>query len=161
MKTLMAAVALPTVFAAPAFAQSVSAWGWKGALAAPASATSAYAAASFNGRRSALSNRRGALRDLAYAPTKPSWRSSTCWMPCNCNVTPGTGPTATELRSATQRGRLHGRDADVLRASPNWQSCFVKRTSMGFDCAARNARTPIRDSVEGNSFSPQLELDSG
>ena len=38
MKTLMAAVAFATVFAAPAFAQSVHAWGWKGALDAPASA---------------------------------------------------------------------------------------------------------------------------
>jgi hypothetical protein len=90
MKTLMAAVAFATVFAAPAFAQSVHAWGWKGALDAPASAKSAYAAAPFNARRGALPARRGALRDLAYAPTIPSWRSSTCWMPCNCNVTPGS-----------------------------------------------------------------------
>jgi len=89
MKTLMAAVAFAAVFAAPAFAQSVHAWVWKGALDAPGSAKSAYAA-SFDGRRGALSGRRGALRDLAYAPTIPSWRSSTCWMPCNCNVTPGS-----------------------------------------------------------------------
>jgi hypothetical protein len=89
MKTLIAAVAFATVFAAPVFAQSVSAWGWKGALAAPASAKSAYAAA-FNARRGALSGRRGALRDLVYAPTVPSWRLSTCSMPCNCNVSPGS-----------------------------------------------------------------------
>src|SRR5215831_18356771 len=50
MKTLIAAVAFAMALAAPAFAQSVHAWGWKGALAAPASAKSAYAAASFNGR---------------------------------------------------------------------------------------------------------------
>jgi hypothetical protein len=57
MKTLIAAVAFATVFAAPAFAQCNS-WGsWKGAIAAPASAKSAYAA-SFNDRRSALSDRR-------------------------------------------------------------------------------------------------------
>jgi len=43
MKTLIAAVAFATVFAAPVFAESVNAWGWKGALAAPASAKSAYA----------------------------------------------------------------------------------------------------------------------
>jgi hypothetical protein len=81
MKTLIAAVAFATVFAAPAFAQSVHVWGWKGALAAPASATSAFAAASFDGRRGALSGRRGAL---------PSWRSSACWMPCNCNASPAS-----------------------------------------------------------------------
>ena len=57
MKTLIAAVAFAAVFAAPAFAQSVHAWGWKGALDAPGSAKSAYAA-SFNDRRSALSDRR-------------------------------------------------------------------------------------------------------
>jgi hypothetical protein len=57
MKTLIAAVAFATVFAAPVFAESVNAWGWKGALAAPASAKSAYAA-SFNDCRSALSDRR-------------------------------------------------------------------------------------------------------
>jgi hypothetical protein len=84
MKTLMAAVALATVFAAPAFAQSVSAWGWKGAVAAPASAKSAYAAASFNGRRGALTGRRGAPAGLTYArncnisPASPSYRT-------NCN----------------------------------------------------------------------------
>ena len=72
MKALIAAVAFAMALAAPAFAQSVNAWGWKGALAAPASAKSAYAAASFNGRR-------GALR-----------ASSTCSMPCNCNVSPGS-----------------------------------------------------------------------
>jgi hypothetical protein len=82
MKTLIAAVAFATVFAAPVFAKSVHAWGWKGALDAPGSAKSAYAA-SFDGRR-------GALRDPAYAPTMPSWRSSTCSMPCNCNVSPGS-----------------------------------------------------------------------
>jgi hypothetical protein len=59
MKTLIAAVAFATVFAAPAFAQcnSWGSWGCKGAVAAPASARSAYAA-SFNDRRSALSDRR-------------------------------------------------------------------------------------------------------
>ena len=72
MKTLIAAVAFAMALAAPAFAQSVHAWGWKGALAAPASAKSAYAAASFDGRR-------GALRV-----------SNTCSMPCNCNVSPGS-----------------------------------------------------------------------
>ena len=61
MKTLVAAVAFATVFAAPVFAQSVNAWGWKSALAAPASAKSAYGAAPFDGRRGALSGRRGAL----------------------------------------------------------------------------------------------------
>ena len=89
MKTLIAAVAFAAAFAAPAFAQSVNTWGWKGALAAPASATSGYAA-SFDGRRGALSGRRGALRDLAYAPTRPSWRSRTCSMPCNCSVSPAS-----------------------------------------------------------------------
>jgi len=79
MKTLVAAVAFATVFAAPVFAQSVNAWGWKSALAAPASAKSAYGAAPFDGRRGALSGRRGALRT-----------SSTCSMPCNCNVSPGS-----------------------------------------------------------------------
>ena len=88
MKTLIAVVAFAAVFAAPAFAQSVHAWGWKGALDAPGSAKSAYAA-SFDGRPGALSGRRGALRDLAYAPTR-SWRSSACSMPCNCNVSPGS-----------------------------------------------------------------------
>jgi len=90
MKTLIAAVAFAMALAAPAFAQSVHAWGWKGAVAAPASAKSAYAAASFNGRRGALTGRRGALRDLAYAPTRPSWRSSTCSMPCNCSASPAS-----------------------------------------------------------------------
>jgi hypothetical protein len=84
MKTLMAAVAFAMLLAAPAFAQSVSAWGWKGALAAPASATSAYAAASFNGRRGALAVRRGTLSSLTYSrncnisPASPSYRT-------NCN----------------------------------------------------------------------------
>jgi hypothetical protein len=57
MKTLIATVAFATVFAAPAFAQCWNSWGCKGAFAAPASAKSAYAA-SFNDRRSALSDRR-------------------------------------------------------------------------------------------------------
>jgi len=59
MKTLIAAVAFATVFAAPAFAQCMTwaQWGCKSALAAPASAKSTYAA-SFNDRRSALSDRR-------------------------------------------------------------------------------------------------------
>ena len=59
MKTLIAAVAFATVFAAPAFAQCMTwaQWGCKSALAAPANAQSAYAA-SFNDRRSALSDRR-------------------------------------------------------------------------------------------------------
>ena len=59
MKTLVAAVAFATVFVAPAFAQCMTwaQWGCKSALAAPASAKSAYAA-SFNDRRSALSDRR-------------------------------------------------------------------------------------------------------
>jgi len=59
MKTLIAAVAFATVFAAPAFAQCMTwaQWGCKSALAAQASAKSAYAA-SFNDRRSALSDRR-------------------------------------------------------------------------------------------------------
>jgi len=84
MKTLMTAVALATVFAAPAFAQSVNAWGWKGAVAAPASAKSAYAAASFNARRGALTGRRSAPAGWTYArncnisPASPSYRT-------NCN----------------------------------------------------------------------------
>ena len=95
MKTLIAAIAFATVLAAPAFAQpgaqSANEWGWKGALAAPAGATSAYAAASFNRRRGALAVRRGALAvrrgaasGLAYArncnisPASPSYRT-------NCN----------------------------------------------------------------------------
>jgi hypothetical protein len=59
MKTLIAAVAFATVFAAPAFAQCMTwaQWGCKSAVAAPASAKSAYAA-SFNDWRSALSDRR-------------------------------------------------------------------------------------------------------
>jgi hypothetical protein len=79
MKTLIAAVAFAMALGAPAFAQSVNAWGWKGTLAAPASTKSAYAAASFNGRRGALTGRRGALRV-----------SSKCSMPCNCSVSPGS-----------------------------------------------------------------------
>ena len=75
MKTLIAVVAFATVFAAPVFAQSVNAWGWKSALVAPASAKSAYAAAS-NNRRSALSHRRGALPGRTYAR--------------NCNVSPAS-----------------------------------------------------------------------
>jgi len=43
MKTLIVADAFATVAAAPAFAQSTNFWSWKGASAAPASATSAYA----------------------------------------------------------------------------------------------------------------------
>ena len=84
MKTLMVAVALATVFAAQAFAQSVKAWRWKGALAAPAGATSAYAAASFNRRRGEPPERHGAASGLAYArncnisPASPSYRT-------NCN----------------------------------------------------------------------------
>jgi hypothetical protein len=84
MKTLIAAVALAMVFAAPAFAQSVNAWGWKGAVAAPASTTSAYAAASFKGRRGAQVVRRGPASVLAYArncnisPSSPLYRT-------NCN----------------------------------------------------------------------------
>jgi hypothetical protein len=83
MKTLIAAIAFASVFAAPIFAQSVNAWGWKGVLAAPASAKSTYAA-SFNNRRSALSNRRAALsgrtyaRDCNVSPASPSYRT-------NCN----------------------------------------------------------------------------
>jgi hypothetical protein len=83
MKTLIAAAAFAAVLAAPAVAQSGNAWGWKGALAAPASATSAYAA-SFNHRRGALSYRRGALSGRIYArecnvsPASPSYRT-------NCN----------------------------------------------------------------------------
>jgi hypothetical protein len=83
MKTLIAAVAFATVFAAPVFAQSVNAWGWKGAVAAPASAKSAYAAAS-NNRRGARSDRSGALSGRTYArncnvsPASPSYRT-------NCN----------------------------------------------------------------------------
>jgi hypothetical protein len=89
MKMLIAAAAFAAVLAAPAFAQSTNAWVWKGGLAAPASATFAYA--SVNGpRRGALSGRRGALRDLTYAPTRPSWRSSTCSMPCNCSASPAS-----------------------------------------------------------------------
>jgi len=82
MKTLIAAVAFATVLVAPVFAQSVNAWGWKGALAASASAKSAYAA--FNHRRTALSDRRGALSGRTYArncnvsPASPSYRT-------NCN----------------------------------------------------------------------------
>ena len=86
MKTLIAAVAFATVFAAPAFAQCMTwaQWGCKSALAAPASAKSAYAAASFNGRRGALTGRRGAPAGLTYArncnisPASPSYRT-------NCN----------------------------------------------------------------------------
>jgi hypothetical protein len=83
MRTLIAAIAFAAVLAAPAFAQSVHAWGWKGALAAPASAKSAYAA-SFNRQRGALSDRRGALSGWTYArncnvsPASPSYRT-------NCN----------------------------------------------------------------------------
>ena len=95
MKTLIAAVAFATVFAAPAFAQSVHAWGWKGALAAPASAKSAYAAAAPCG-----------LRARARCPaTATSARGAR-----------RTGPTAIELRSATQRGLLIGADS---------MGCFV------------------------------------
>ena len=75
MKALIAAIVFATVFGAPAFAQSVSAWGWKGALAAPASAKSAYAAA-FNNRRGAPSDRRRALPGRTYAR--------------NCNVSPAS-----------------------------------------------------------------------
>jgi hypothetical protein len=82
MKTLMAVVAFATVFAAPVFAQSVHVWGWKGALAAPASAKSAYAA-SFNRQRRALPGRtvlssRIYARDCNVSPASPSYRT-------NCN----------------------------------------------------------------------------
>ena len=83
MKTLMAAVALATVFAAPAFAQSVNAWGWKGAVAAPASAKSAYAAASFNARGGALTGRRSALTGRRGAPA--GWTYAR-----NCNISPAS-----------------------------------------------------------------------
>ena len=86
MKTLIAAVAFATVFAAPVFAKSVHAWGWKGALDAPGSAKSAYAAAPFNSRRGALPARRGALSGRRGALRV----SNTCSMPCNCNVSPGS-----------------------------------------------------------------------
>ena len=76
MKTLIAAVAFVAVFAVPVFAQSVNAWGWKGALAAPASAKSAYAAA-FNNRRGALLGRTYA-RDCNVSPASPFYRT-------NCN----------------------------------------------------------------------------
>jgi hypothetical protein len=82
MKTLIAAVAFAAVLAAPAFAQSSNAWGWKGGLAAPASAKSAYA--SFNGpRRGALLGRtalsgRTYARDCNISPASPSYRT-------NCN----------------------------------------------------------------------------
>jgi hypothetical protein len=80
MKTLIAAVAFAAVFAAPVLAQPANAWGWKGALAAPASAKSAYA--SFNGpRRSAgriaLSGRTY-VRECNVSPASPSYRT-------NCN----------------------------------------------------------------------------
>ena len=83
MKTLMTAVALATVFAAPAFAQSVNAWGWKGAVAAPASAKAAYAAASFNARRGALTGRRSALTGRRGAPA--GWTYAR-----NCNISPAS-----------------------------------------------------------------------
>lgn len=76
MKALIAAVVFATVFAAPAFAQSVNAWGWKGAVAAPASPKSAYAAA-FNKRRGALSGRTYA-RNCNVSPASLSYRT-------NCN----------------------------------------------------------------------------
>jgi hypothetical protein len=79
MKTLVAAVAFATVFAAPVFAQSVHAWGWKGALAAQASAKSAsarsaYAAAFNRPRRVVLAE----PRDCNVSPASPSYRT-------NCN----------------------------------------------------------------------------
>ena len=83
MKTLIAAVAFAMALAAPAFAQSVHAWGWKGALAAPASAKSAYAAASFNGRRGALTGRRGALTRRRGAPAGLTYAR-------NCNISPAS-----------------------------------------------------------------------
>jgi hypothetical protein len=73
MKTLIAAVAFATVFAAPAFAQcwnSWGSWGCKGALAAPASA-----AAAFNRpRRVVLAE----PRDCNRSPASLSYRT-------NCN----------------------------------------------------------------------------
>ena len=77
MKTLIAAVAFAMALAAPAFAQSVNAWGWKGGLAAPASAKSAYAAAPFNARRGTLSGLTYA-RNCNISPASPSYRT-------NCN----------------------------------------------------------------------------
>jgi hypothetical protein len=86
MKTLIAAVAFATVFAAPAFAQYCNSWVWgswqcKGAVAAPASANFAYAA-SFNDRRSALSDRRSErsgrrapVRDCNPVRHWANWRS--------------------------------------------------------------------------------------
>jgi hypothetical protein len=75
MKTLIAAVAFATVFAAPAFAQCWNSWGSWGP---PASAKSAYAA-SFNDRRSALSDRRSeGFGRCAPARHWAQWRSSTC-----------------------------------------------------------------------------------
>jgi membrane protein implicated in regulation of membrane protease activity len=91
MKTLIAAVAFAAMLGAPAFAQSTSGWAWKGASAAPASATSAYAFAPFAGRRDARSARRGDLsvrrvvlarrnyaRECNVSPASPFYRT-------NCN----------------------------------------------------------------------------
>ena len=87
MKTLIAAIAFATVLAAPAFAQpgaqSANEWGWKRAVAAPASAKSAYAAASFNARRGALTGRRSALTGRRGAPA--GWTYAR-----NCNISPAS-----------------------------------------------------------------------
>jgi hypothetical protein len=82
MKALVAAVAFATVFGGPVFAQSVNAWGSKGALAAPASAKSAgvrsaYAAA-FNSPRRVVLPGRTYARDCNVSPASPSYRA-------NCN----------------------------------------------------------------------------
>jgi hypothetical protein len=77
MKTLIAAVTFAAVLAAPAFDQSANARAWKGGLAAPASAKSAYAA-SFNDPRRVVLGARTYARDCNVSPANPSYRT-------NCN----------------------------------------------------------------------------
>jgi len=81
MKMPILAVAFATVAAAPAFAQSTNYWTWKGASAAPASATSAYASApSSNGSRIVLRGRTVGTyaRNCNISPASLAYRG-------NCN----------------------------------------------------------------------------
>ena len=109
MKTLIAVVAFATVFAVPIFAQSVNAWGWKGALAAPASAKSAYAAA-FNNRRGVLSDRRGVL------PGRGRRRPVRSSCPRDCH-TPGSAA----LPAGGRLSRHHGVTIGVYPLFGRWE----------------------------------------